>query len=1133
MKKYLLFLLTIIATSASIQAQTTFNFASAPYDAVTLGYLQPGVGEYFKSTGGGTTPDVTTVSCDGFTPAKAVGSNTFVFQASSDYTNITLRGTSTASSIRTLTTLTTSATLNGTYVTATFAQGTSTIGTTCGVLLITPTATIPAGTFVKFVLSGNMNVTSIVYTPAISGTPPTVTTNNPVATSITQTTATLGGQVTAIGSAPVTVSGIAYDLTANPTTAGPKSTDGPTAVGAISSAVSGLQISTTYHARAYATNSNGTSYGADQTFTTLAPASPTISASPSSLSFNSQTINTTSAEKTFSLSAFTLSPSSGNLVIVAPAGYEVSATTGTGFASTINIPYTSGALSATTIYVHFIPTALIAYNGNITIDGGGAPTANVGVTGTGSLYTVGDYMSAASGNWGTAATWNKWNGTAWVASVDFPNATTVSVFIDGGFVVNDETSGRSIYNLFIQNGSSLKSSNKVNSPIYLKVYGSIVSVNSGCTMGAASAILGDAADGLSIDYFGTGANPTLTFTGTGGNVNLSRVRTNTAGTTVIFDLNMSLNYHGSTNTGNAGAFYTVAGDNNTLTVNAGKTLTFTPWACYFPVSGSHTNGTSNETININGTMTFMPGNAAPDTVAASRVGFHSSNYMSLGVSTKTVNLNIGGAGILNVTELYPQGTKSDNSAGTGDVVNIAVAAGGAINVTGIADFRKPTQTVSGGGTFTLMPASTMKIGSPDGITTSAALGNIQTATRNYSSTASYAYMAAAGQATGNGLPSPISGFVVDNVAGITLSNDLTATDSIRLVNGILATGTNKLTAGNASNVSRTNGWVNGNFVKPVLTGTSTRTFEIGDATVYAPALVTFNLVTATGQMLAKTTTGDHPNIASSTVDPTKSVNRYWTLTNVANGIVFATADVTLNWVAGDVDAGATPASFKVGKYDSPTWSYPVVANPTATSIQATGITSFSDFVAGQQVGPLAVSLEYFKGYRQANNNNLVWKANVTTSSAVFSLERSADGRSFGSIGNVNAASFGTASVYGFVDGHPLNGINYYRLKTTEADGHTSYSMIIAILNTDKGFDIVGLSPTLVNSRATLSVTSAQAGLIDIMITDINGKQLQKVTTNISAGSNTLDLDFSKLASGMYQLTGTEQGATKTIRFVKL
>ena len=72
MKKYLLFLLTLIATSATIHAQTTFNFSSAPYDVATLGYLQPGVGEYFKSTAGGTTADVA-VTCDGFTPAKAVG----------------------------------------------------------------------------------------------------------------------------------------------------------------------------------------------------------------------------------------------------------------------------------------------------------------------------------------------------------------------------------------------------------------------------------------------------------------------------------------------------------------------------------------------------------------------------------------------------------------------------------------------------------------------------------------------------------------------------------------------------------------------------------------------------------------------------------------------------------------------------------------------------------------------------------------------------------------------------------------------------------------------------------------------------------------------------------------------------
>ncbi|WPU97007.1 MBG domain-containing protein [Mucilaginibacter sabulilitoris] len=98
-------------------------------------------------------------------------------------------------------------------------------------------------------------------------TVPSVTTDN--STSVTASSATLTGTVTADGGAAVTEKGIVYATTANPTTVNTKLTNG-TGTGAISVSASGLAGSTTYHYRAYATNSIGTSYGADQTFTTLA-----------------------------------------------------------------------------------------------------------------------------------------------------------------------------------------------------------------------------------------------------------------------------------------------------------------------------------------------------------------------------------------------------------------------------------------------------------------------------------------------------------------------------------------------------------------------------------------------------------------------------------------------------------------------------------------------------------------------------------------------------------------------------------------------------------------------------------------------------------------------------------------------
>ena len=97
---------------------------------------------------------------------------------------------------------------------------------------------------------------------------PTVTTQ--AVTDIDLTTATGNGNVTADGGAAVTERGVCIGARANPTTAGTHvSTSGTT--GAFTVAFTGLSVSTHYHVRAYAINSEGTSYGADVEFDTAGP----------------------------------------------------------------------------------------------------------------------------------------------------------------------------------------------------------------------------------------------------------------------------------------------------------------------------------------------------------------------------------------------------------------------------------------------------------------------------------------------------------------------------------------------------------------------------------------------------------------------------------------------------------------------------------------------------------------------------------------------------------------------------------------------------------------------------------------------------------------------------------------------
>lgn len=100
--------------------------------------------------------------------------------------------------------------------------------------------------------------------------------------------------------------------------------------------------------------------------------------------------------------------------------------------------------------------------------------------------------------------------------------------------------------------------------------------------------------------------------------------------------------------------------------------------------------------------------------------------------------------------------------------------------------------VLNGDYFTLSDFSTLKIGSPNGITTvGSSLGNIETnLTRNYSTNAIYVYNGSGNQAIGNGLPSTVFSFIVDNSGSypnnvVTIDKNITVQNDLRILNGTL------------------------------------------------------------------------------------------------------------------------------------------------------------------------------------------------------------------------------------------------------------------------------------------------------------------------------------------------------------
>jgi hypothetical protein len=131
-------------------------------------------------------------------------------------------------------------------------------------------------------------------------TPPVVTTGN--VSEITQTSALCGGNVTADGGAEVTAKGVCWSTSENPSTSGSKTSDGK-GIGFFTSSLTSLTSGTKYYVKAYATNSEGTAYGSQTSFSTSEILLATV-----------QTVSISSITGTSAVSGGTISSDGGGAI---------------------------------------------------------------------------------------------------------------------------------------------------------------------------------------------------------------------------------------------------------------------------------------------------------------------------------------------------------------------------------------------------------------------------------------------------------------------------------------------------------------------------------------------------------------------------------------------------------------------------------------------------------------------------------------------------------------------------------------------------------------------------------------------------------------------------------------------------
>lgn len=253
-----------------------------------------------------------------------------------------------------------------------------------------PTGAQISGLRLRWVKSGTVavRIDDVILSGTAGATTPTVTTAT--ITSITSSTASGGGNVTADGGASVTNRGVCWSTSINPTIAN-DTTDNGTGTGSFASSITGLSASTLYHVRAYATNSQGTSYGGDSTFITGAlGGGPTIFITGSLTAFGNQVISTSSGSQSYVVHGTELIE---DIVINAPAHFQVSLND-VNFYSSRTLAIQVDSVPHTTIYARFSPSSTGPKSGNITHTSSGATQQDLAVSGNGIQTEPGTQASA-------------------------------------------------------------------------------------------------------------------------------------------------------------------------------------------------------------------------------------------------------------------------------------------------------------------------------------------------------------------------------------------------------------------------------------------------------------------------------------------------------------------------------------------------------------------------------------------------------------------------------------------------------------------------------------------------------------------------------------------------------------------
>ena len=387
---------------------------------------------------------------------------------------------------------------------------------------------------------------------------------------------------------------------------------------------------------------------------------------------------------------------------------------------------------------------------------------------------------------------------------------------------------------------------------------------------------------------------------------------------------------------------------------------------------------------------------------------------------------------------------------------------------------------------------------------------------------------------------------INNSQGMRFNGNMTLTTEMLLTNGHVIPNTGVvITLGATAIATPTKGQPNslviGRLYKVMNAGTSFF-FPIGLANRWRYGLIQN---TSTGPLTwsmeyfgtnADFTAPEVDNLTPADPVAIRTISRgeYW---RVSDGNVAAsgvTARIGLSWgLESDVSSNTIEREkLKVVVWNDATslWDNFGGANFLAGHTQSQGdfvaqtATSFSERIvtlgSGDLNNPLPVTFTDFSGETAGGVNILRWGTATELNNDRFVLERSADGETFQTIGEVvGAGTKVTPSSYSFSDKNPMTGKNYYRLKQVDFDKASAYHPRVVLLNVEEGTTPMSVSlypnPTT-SGLFHVRISNGNGSAAVVRVSDLSGRIIRTAMyADAKSGSDLEVLLGNEAVSGTY------------------